>query len=171
MTGFLPDKHEIIEVGCIIVRQDTGVDGKTRFEIVDECEFKIRPERITDADPLSLKIAGYDPSEWKDAFSLREGMELFAEKTKDTIMVAHDMARDFCFLEKAYVKTGVVNTMHYHKLDTISIAFAKLYDDPAVDKFSLRSLCEYLQVSNTRPHRALSDAKATFEVYQKLMEL
>ena len=35
--------------------------------------------------------------------------------------------------------------MHYGKLDTISIAFARLYDAPQTDKFSMKFLCELLK--------------------------
>jgi DNA polymerase-3 subunit alpha (Gram-positive type) len=77
---------------------------------------------------------------------------------------------DYGFVEAAFKKSGVRNLMHYHKLDTISIAFAKLYDVPEVEKFSLRFLCEYFKIENKNAHTALSDARATFEVYKKLFE-
>ena len=51
------------------------------------------------------------------------------------------------------------------------LAFAKLYDDPGAQKFSLRALCDYFGVKNEHAHSAMSDIKATFEVYKKLMGL
>ena len=61
--------------------------------------------------------------------------------------------------------------MHYHKLDTISIAWAKFHKDTDVIHFSLRELCERFGIKNEKAHTALSDARATFELYKKLMEL
>ena len=59
--------------------------------------------------------------------------------------------------------------MHHRKLDTISIAFAKLYDIDGVEKVSLKFLCEHFGVENKKAHTALSDARATFEIFVKLM--
>ena len=41
-------------------------------------------------------------------------------------MVGQNVSFDFAFLEYAFTKTKIKNSMHYHKLDTISIAWAKL---------------------------------------------
>ncbi|MCR4330655.1 MAG: 3'-5' exonuclease, partial [Patescibacteria group bacterium] len=120
-------------------------------------------------DPVGLEINGYREDDWKDAVTLPEAMRIVAEKTKEANIVAHNVAFDWMFLEKAFEETGVKNMMHYHKLDTIPIAFAKLYDVPEVQKFSLRSLCEYFGIENKKAHTALSDARATYELYRRLM--
>lgn len=169
-TGLNILNHEIIEIGGVIVEQDWSDPKNPEFKIVDEFECKVKPERIGDADPVSLKINGYDPSAWALAYSLPEAMQLLAEKTKDSIMVGHNVCFDFAFIEKAFITTGVSSLMHYHKLDTISIAFAKI-TDVAVDRYSLRFLCEYFGIENKRAHTALADCHATFEVYKKLMAL
>jgi DNA polymerase-3 subunit epsilon len=98
-------------------------------------------------------------------------MKLFSEKTKDAIFVAHNMIFDYSFIEKAFKKTGIPNEMFYAKLDTISMAFAKLHANPRVEKFRLQKLCEYFGVENERAHSALSDTRALFEVYKHLMNL
>src|SRR3989344_4177055 len=77
-----------------------------------------------------LKINQYNPEEWTSACTLRQTMEILSKKLKDFIMVGQNVAFDSGFLEHAFSKTGVVNTMHYHKLDTISIAWAKLHRSP-----------------------------------------
>ena len=61
--------------------------------------------------------------------------------------------------------------MHYHKLDTISMAWAKLNKNPDMEHFSLRDLCKHFDIKNERPHSALSDARATYELYKKLMSI
>jgi DNA polymerase-3 subunit epsilon len=170
-TGLDFDKHEVIEIGCVIVKQSGIETGKPTFIVVDEFEMKIKPERIEDADPVALRVNGYDPASWLFAYDLKQAMTLFAEKTKDAIMVSHNTPFDYGFLDKAFRKTGVINTMHYHKLDTISIAFAKLYMTGDVTRFSLRFLCDYFGIDNKNAHTALSDARALFELYQKLMTI
>ena len=86
-------------------------------------------------------------------------------------MIGHNVAFDSGFLEYASSEAGIANTMHYHKLDTVSISWAKLHKDPDVEHFSLRELCVRFGIKNERAHTALSDARATFELYKKLMSL
>jgi len=111
-TGFDIEKHEIIEIGGVIVEQEEGKP----IRIVDEFEIKIQPERIEDADPEALSINGYNEAEWMFALGKKQAMELFAEKTKDAVMVAHNIAFDYSFLSKAFSDTGVENKMSVLKL-------------------------------------------------------
>jgi DNA polymerase III epsilon subunit-like protein len=61
--------------------------------------------------------------------------------------------------------------MHYHKIDTISVAWAKLHRNPDIEHLSLRELCLHFDIKNEHAHTGLSDARATYELYKKLMEL
>ncbi len=162
-TGLDVVAHEIIEIGCVLTTPKLGV--------IEEFELKIKPERIEDADPVSLKISHYDPTLWTEAVSLGEAMKVFSEKVKDSIMVGQNVAFDSGFLEHAFSITNIKNSMHYHKLDTISIAWAKLNKEPDLEHFSLREMCVRFGIKNERAHMALSDARATFELYKKLMDL
>jgi len=168
-TGFDPETQEIIELGVVIARP-TGDDAMD-YEIVDEIDLKIKPEHIETADPQALRVNGYDESAWIFAHSLEEAMKVFSEKTEGCIFVAHNLAFDYLFIDKAFQKTGVENKLFYAKMDTISIAFAKLHKKKDIDKFRLSKLCEYFGVENNKAHTALSDARATFEVFQHLMSL
>lgn len=168
-TGFDPDKHEIIEIGLVLVKQ-LGDDGN-KFEVLEEVELKIKPERIEDADPQALKVNGYEPSQWIFANTLEQAMKIFSEKTENAIFTAHNLTFDYSFIDRAFKKTAIENKMFYPKLDTISVAYAKLHNNPQVEKFRLQKLCEYFGIKNERAHTALADAKATFLIYEKLMNL
>lgn len=162
-TGLNLMKHELIQIGCVLTSPE--------LKVIEEFEIKVKPERIEDADPVSLKISQYDASEWRDALALPDAMKIFAEKVKDAIMVGHNMAFDAGFLECAFNKIGMSNTLHYHRLDTVSLAWGKLHREPDLEHFSLRELCRRFGIVNERAHTALSDARATYELYKKLMEL
>ncbi|MBP6883721.1 MAG: 3'-5' exonuclease [Candidatus Pacebacteria bacterium] len=162
-TGLDITKHEIIEIGCVIVSPG--------LEVIEEFELKIKPKHIEDANKVSLKISHYSEEKWVDAVSLKKALEFLAVKTEGCIMVGQNVAFDSGFLEYAFSKTKIKNTMHYHRLDTISIAWAKFHKDVSFDHFSLREMCLRFGIVNAHAHTALSDARATFALYKKLMNL
>jgi len=162
-TGLDVLKHEIIEIGCVITTPE--------FKVLEKFEIKIKPEHIENADPVALKVNHYKEEEWMGGVTLEEAMEAFSLKVKDCIMVGQNVAFDSGFLECAYSKTKTKNLMHYHRLDTISLAWAKLHREPDLEHFSLRELCLRFGIKNEKAHTALADAYATYELYKKLMEL
>ena len=169
-TGLDPERHEIIEIGCIIARQSPRPGMGPSVEKVEEFEIKVKPEHIETADKEALRISGYAEGDWLFASDLKQAMTVLSEKTHDAIMVGQNVSFDWGFLEKAWGKTGIPHSMDYHKLDTMSLAYAKLYDKDDAQKFSLRALCDHFGVKNERAHTALSDIRATFEVYKKLLD-
>jgi len=162
-TGLNILEHEIIEIG--------GVITDPKLNIIEEFELKIKPEHIENADKIALKINKYNEKDWEIGYPLRDAMEILSLKVKDCIMVGQNVAFDSSFIEHALSELKSPNTMHYHKLDTISIAWAKLHREPDLDHFSLREMCKRFGIENKNPHSALSDAHATYELYKKLMSL
>ncbi len=162
-TGLNLLKHEIIEIGCVV--------ATPALEVIEEFEIKIKPEHIENADKAALKVNHYNESDWKNAMSLEDAMKIFSQKVKDCIMVGHNVAFDSGFLEYAFNKVQIANPMHYHKLDSVSVAWAKLHREPDLEHFSLRELCLRFNIKNEHAHTAFADARATYELYKKLMSL
>ena len=162
-TGLDVTVHEIIEVGCVITTP--------RLKMIEKFELKIKPEHIENADKIALKINHYNEVDWENTLSLENAMKILSKKVKDCVMIGQNVSFDSSFLEYAFLKTKIKNSMHYHKLDTISIAWAKLHRKFQITHFSLRELSKYFGIKNENPHRALSDAYATYELYKKLMKL
>lgn len=168
-TGLDPKIHELIEIGFVRVRQIWAENEQPKFEVVEEWSKKIKPEHIEVADPISLKINGYTVTGWQGAFKLEEVMREFSEKTNEGIMVAHNVSFDAGFIDMAYSKCKIRNTMHYHRLDTVSMAFAKLHNTPDVTRYSLGELCKNFGIIHEDAHSALSDARACYELFKKLI--
>lgn len=163
-TGTDPEKHEIIELAYMVVKQDKG-----GFTVVEEREYKVKPEHIETAEPTALKVNGYDEGQWIFASSLADVMKAFGAASKNAVFVAQNVTFDYSFIERALSRTGVPNELFYAKLDTISMAYNKLYKDPRATGFTLKKLCEYFGVENPKAHTALADTRATFEIFKKLM--
>ena len=163
-TGLDPEKHEIIEIGALVVKQP-------ELKIIDELDVKVKPLHIETADPAALRINGYRESEWLFAADLSQALKLLAEKTQNAVMVAQNVTFDWSFLNKAFRATGIVNKMHYHKLDLISMAYAKLYKDERLERYNLRELAGFFNIENKKAHSAMSDIKTAFEIYKKLIIL
>jgi len=165
-TGLDSDTAEIIELGAVIAKIKDG-----ELVVIDQVDLKIHPQHIETAEPQALRINGYNEADWLFAVTLEDAMKSFAEKTEGAVFVAHNLTFDYGFIDRAFKNTGIENKMHYHKLDTIAIAFAKLHDQDDINKFSLKALTEYYGIENKKAHSAFADAYATYEVFKKLLNL
>ena len=167
-TGLDARTHEIIEIGLIRVSQNWQGENP-EFAVVSQWSVKIHPRNIATADPDPLRVNGYNVADWSEAVTIEEALKTFVEKTDGAIMVAHNVAFDAGFLDTNFSKYGIVNKMHYHRLDTVSMAYSVIRNTPPVVRYSLAELCKYFGIVNENPHSALADARADFEVFKKLM--
>lgn len=171
-TGLSVEHNEITEIGGIVVRQIPKGEEGIELEEIAKIEMKVQPEHLETADSVALEMTGFDEAVWqKEAVPLKDALEEVAEKAYGAVLVGHNVSFDAMFFEKAFEEVGMEMPFHYHKLDTIGIAFAKLQKHPDVEKFSLSRLAEYFGIENKKAHTALSDARATYELYKKLMAL
>lgn len=165
-TGLDRDKHEIIELAVVLAELKNDA-----LEVVGELDLKISPKRIQDAEPQALRINGYNEADWLFAISLEDAMREFAKKTEGAVFIAHNATFDYGFIESAFKQTGIENKMHYHRLDTLSMAFAILHGNGDVGKLSLKALCERYGIENKKAHSAFADTYALYEVFKKMMNL
>jgi DNA polymerase III subunit epsilon len=165
-TGTDRDVHEILEIGVVVARMKDGV-----LTVTGELDLKVQPKHIETAEATALRINGYNEADWLFAVSIEEAMRAFIEKTKGAVFFAHNITFDFPFIEKALKDTNQVHDMHFHKIDTLSLAFGVLHQTGDVGKLSLRMLCEQFGIENKKAHSAFADAYATYEVFKKLMKL
>ncbi len=167
-TGLIPVIHEIVEIAILRVKQDWSGETPT-FTLVEKWEAKVRPENISSADPVSLKISGYAPDLWKNSLPVKEALTIFAQKTEGAIMVAHNVAFDSEFINYHMNNLGIINKMHYHRLDTVSIAYAKLHNLEEVKRFSLGELTKHYGIRHEKAHTAMGDVEADFILFKKLL--
>lgn len=163
LTG-LDLTHEIIEIGYVKIKAGT-------YEKISEGEIKIKPERLGSANSESLMISGYNDTDWQGADDLKTGLQKFLAVTDGAMLVGHNVAIDLMFLKKSIEECGLQTNYFYKAFDTFNIAWAKLGGNKQLKKFSLSELAPYFGVDQGHAHRALDDAKTTYKIFLKLMEL
>ncbi len=168
-SGLDPDKHEIIELAVVLVRQVDRPGKGPKLEVIAEKDWKIKMTNREAAEDQALRVNGYNEVDWMFALDLESALREFAKLTEGATFVSHNLTFDYAFVSKAFVKTGVENKMHYGKLDTISIAFARLYDIPQATSFSLKALAALFKIENKKAHTALADTVTLVEIYKKMM--
>ena len=158
-TGLDRQRQEIIEIGLILAKQP-------ELEIIDTWEAKIKPQNLKTADPGALKITGYKTKDWELALKPKAALEAFSKKTKDCILVGHNIAFDRPFLEDNFRKWKVPVRWDYHSLDTITLAYLKLGSE---QKLRLSEIAKVLNIKRKRKHTALDDAETCYKVFKKLI--
>lgn len=164
-TGISAWKHEIIEIGCLIAKQNE--DGT--FVELESFEVKVKPEHIETAEIEALRINGYDESNWVFAHSQKEALTMISQKCDGCVMVAQNVSFDYSFLAVAFGKYEVKDPFFYAKLDTIPMAYLRFRKDPEMTSFTLRNLAEKYGIKNEKAHTAMADIRATFEVFKRIM--
>lgn len=155
-------EHELIEIAVV---RTSGFN----FSVLDEWEVKIKPKHIETADPESLKVNHYDEEDWKDALDIGDAMKIFLEKTENTILVAHNLVFDWFYIHKALKDCGLEPTFWFKGLDTVSLAWLKLRDNPEVKTLSFRELTGHFDIKQEKPHSALDDARAAYQLFLKIV--
>lgn len=167
-TGLDFDKHEIVEIGCLLV------DGRS-LEILNKYHARINPEHLETADPEGLKISGYSEDKWKDAKPLKKALKEIVKLAPEAMIAGWKVDFDWWFLDKYLKKFRIKHNFDYHLIDVISIAYSHFRVENQPEELSLGDVCKLLKVSIHKKHRqgeghnAMDDIIATYRVFKKLV--
>lgn len=153
-TGLDNNKDTITEIGAVKVEGGKIVDKWSTF--VNPC--RPIPEHITN-------LTGINDAMVKNAPKIDEILGSFLEFAKDCTLVAHNAAFDVGFMKKAAQRSGL--EFNFCILDTLMLARCMYPDLP---NFKLDTLTRHLHVILENHHRAVDDAKATADVFIKMIE-
>lgn len=152
-TGFSPVQNQIIEIGAVKI-----VDGKMTEKFSSFVNPKV---------PIPFKIeklTGINDTMVVNSPTISKVLPEFLEFSKDCVLVAHNASFDMSFvLENASVM-GVKTDYTY--LDTVALARVLL---PHHAKYTLDAVAKILGVSLENHHRAVDDAMATAEIFEKML--
>lgn len=153
-TGLNPKTDKIIEIGAILV-ENGNVIGTYETLINPGCKLNEKVKELTNITDEQLKSAPY----------LEEVLDDFYAFADTECIMGHSILFDYSFLKRAFVNHG--KTFERSGIDTLRIARCCLQELP---KKNLNVLCEHFGIE-LKPHRALSDVMATYELYKRLEAL
>lgn len=154
-TGFSPTRNRIIEIGAVKVEKGKITD---RFSTFVNPKTPI-PPRITD-------LTGIDDAMVADAPEITKVLPEFLDFCRDCILVAHNAGFDYSFLCKKGAEQGF--EIEFTVVDTVGIARVIF---PHLAKYTLDNVAKVMKISLVNHHRAVEDAEATAEIFEKMITL
>ncbi len=160
-SGLDARRHEILELAVI------RVDAKT-LEVVSECEVRVKPERLEEAETEALAVSGFRLTDWADAVPLSAALARISPLLEGALVAGHNVGFDWAFLEVAFRQARLPRPdVDYHRLDTASLAWP-LVATGELHSLSLDSVADFLGLTRPSPHRAMADARCSLEVARRL---
>ncbi|MBQ9766428.1 MAG: PolC-type DNA polymerase III [Lachnospiraceae bacterium] len=155
-TGFYADSDEIIEIGAVKV-----VNGA----ITERYSTFVNPKKPI---PYEIeKLTGISDDMVINERSIEEVLPEFLEFCGDAAMVAHNAEFDIGFIKtKAATRLNVKWEPTY--VDTVGMARTLL---PTLPRYKLDTVAKALKISLENHHRAVDDAGATAEIFEKFIEM
>jgi len=155
LTGLSPRSDRICEVAVV-----RGADGEVHedYSVLVRPDVKMSPEAVA-CTGITDDLLSEKPE--FDAVAPRT-----AEMLHDAVVVAHNVPFDLGFLHRE-MDAAEVEFKPPMTLDTLMMA-RRLFAFP---KNNLYEVCSQLGVEVDREHRALDDARVTFSVYHRMMEI
>jgi DNA polymerase-3 subunit alpha (Gram-positive type) len=154
-TGLSLNHDELIEIGAIKMK---------RGAILGEFGQLINPG--VPITPFTTQLTGISQSMVNGKASAKTVLEDFYEFSKGSILIAHNADFDLGFIEHNYRKYGISNQIN-PSIDTLNLAKVLL---PERTRYGLDSLARFFKVRLDNHHRAVSDAKATNEIFLHLLK-
>lgn len=150
-TGLCPRSDRILEIGAVRVK---GGEREAVFHTLINPGLRI-PERVRE-------LTGISESDTAGAPSLEDALPGLLEFLGDLPLLGHRVLFDYSFLKKACVDRRI--PFERRGIDTLKIARKHL---PQLEHKNLSYLCAYYDIPH-QAHRALGDALAAWQLYEKL---
>ncbi len=153
-TGLSNVHDRITEIGAVKI---------SGGEVVDEFSTLVNPEQTISAK--ITRITGITNEMVREAPTIESILPSFVKFTKNCVLVAHNADFDIGFLRENMQKQGFY--FDYQVLDTLKLSRQLLKN---LKKYKLNSVAKALDVKLENHHRAVYDARATAEIFIKLIQ-
>ena len=152
-TGLNPKIDRLIEIGAVKV-----IDG----QYTETFSTFINPGRKL--EQRIVELTGIRDEELAEAPTIEEVLPGLMDFLEELPLLGHSILFDYSFLKKAAVNQKL--SFEKQGIDTLKIARKYLAQ---LEHRSLDYLCEYYKIPH-HAHRALEDAKATEQLYRRLID-
>lgn len=154
-TGFSPKQDRIVEIGAVRIENGQIIDTFESFIAQDD----LLPEFFKD-------LTGIKEEDLAGALALPNVITDFLRFAGEADWVAHNASFDLSFMSEALEECGY-NAYSGMYLCTLELSQLLL---PRETSYSLESLAASHGIGHGAPHRALSDALATAELFLQLLD-
>ena len=154
-TGFSSVKDHIIEIGAVKVENGRMTE---RYSTFVNPGVPI-PFRITSLTSITDEMV-------MDSPKIDVVLPEFLAFVGDAVLVAHNAAFDVGFIEQNCKNLGLPHEYTY--LDTVALARVLL---PTLSKYKLNVVAKALGISLENHHRAVDDAGATAEIFERFVSM
>lgn len=181
-TGFSKDKHQILEAGILVIKNN---------KVIDDMEIKIKHKEyvLTSGAMASNKIniieheemAVYEEEACK---SILEFLKKNLTSDIGFIVIGQNVQFDIGFIENMFLRNKLIkdyrNLVSYRNIDIMQLAILKNIEGKIeLESQSLDSILEALNIdencipnhTTAKRHRALADCYLEYEAYIKLINL
>lgn len=155
-TGFCINFNEIIEIGAVKIKNGIVLD---QF-----CEF-IHPKdaigkTITDITGITNEMVS-------DASNIEDILPKFVNFIQGSVLVGHNVSFDLDYLYENMKRQKLFNKP-FPAIDTMNLAKV-LYGNKGLKRFNLSAVAKYLKAEVEQQHRAVHDARTTYNVFSKML--
>lgn len=154
-SGGGPLHDRVIEVGLVVTE-----GGET----VETWESLVNPNIRVQTEILAM--TGIKPQDLETAPEFYQIAEEISKRLEGAVFVAHNARFDFSFLKSEFAR--LERRVWWPQLCTVRLS-RQLF--PQYQRHGLDALIERFQITCQNRHRALGDALATAEFYQKLFDI
>lgn len=152
-TGGRASRDKITEIAIVLHNGE---------KIIDTYETLINPDTYI---PYGItQLTGITQEMVEDAPRFYEVAKEIVEMTKNAIFVAHNVRFDYSFLRSEFHQLGF--TYSRKQLCTVRLSRKSF---PGLSSYSLDSLIRHLNLNINNRHRAMGDALATTELFEKIL--
>ncbi len=153
-TGGRASRDKITEIAIIVH------DGE---KIIETYETLINPECYI---PYGItQLTGISQDMVAEAPKFYEVAKKIVELTEGRVFVAHNVRFDYTFIREEYQRLGF--TFSRRQLCTVRLSRQAF---PGLSSYSLENLIRHFQIDVDARHRAMADAKATTDLFERILQ-
>lgn len=152
MTGLATKVDRIIEIGALRVRDK---------KVVAEYGMLVNPKMIVPQKVTEL--TGITNEMVQQGADMDKALSGLLDFIGDDVLVGHNIVFDYSFLKQWAVNKKL--PLEMMACDTLKLARELL---PPDQPKKLEALCEFFHINRENAHRAVDDARETYQIFEKL---